>query len=89
MNDRTRTTLRFLAGSYLAYTGFNLIKNILGERPDNMIAFMIVGVLFLVAGLVLALHSLKHFIQSDYIHRDVDDKQIKEENEIEDEDNQM
>ena len=43
MSDRTRTTLRFLAGSYLAYTGFNLVKNILAERPDNFIVFMIVG----------------------------------------------
>ena len=88
MSDRTRTTLRFLAGSYLAYTGFNLVKNILAERPDNFIVFMIVGAFFLAAGLALALHSLKHYIQCDYIHRNDEDGQTEEE-EIADDKDQM
>lgn len=69
MNDRTRTVLRALAGSYLAYVGFGLVKMMLKDQPDNMMIFVSVGLAFLAIGVALLGYSVSHYIKKDYIHQ--------------------
>lgn len=69
MSDRTRTVLRALAGGYLAYVGFGLVKTMLKDQPDNMMMFVSVGLAFLAIGVALFGYSVSHYIKKDYIHQ--------------------
>lgn len=83
MNDRTRTVLRALAGGYLAYVGFGLVKTMLKDQPDNMIMFVSVGLAFLAIGVALLGYSVSHYIKKEYIHQTSDQEEDSEQEENE------
>ena len=78
MNDRTRTVLRFLAGGYLAYVGFGLIKTALRDQPEYMMLFVSAGIAFLAIGVALLGYSASHYIKKDYIHQTEEKSQQSE-----------
>ena len=46
MNGKTRDGLWIVVGAYLAYTGGQLIMDVLGEKPEGYIGFVVAGVLY-------------------------------------------
>lgn len=61
MNEKSWITLRIIAGGYLAYLGFNLLKNVIAGKPENSLIFIICGVLFLVIGLGYLVKAIKQY----------------------------
>lgn len=65
MNDRTRLYLYIIAGGYLAYTGYGLIKNVMEERPDHSFLYMAIGAVFIVIGGFFAVKSIIKMTKGD------------------------
>ncbi len=83
MNDKTRGLIQSIAGIYIIYLGIQLLTN--PDRPDNYIIFMIIGVVFVIAGagiVFLRMRSVFTVSQEEQMGDEDDDT---ESNEVEDE----
>ena len=58
--------MRTLLGAVLAYSGFDLCKSVLTDKPDNMILFLIFGIIFLIIGLWFMFKALKVAMHKEY-----------------------
>ncbi len=61
-----RLTIRIVAGGYLAYVGFRLTRDVLTDKPENYLAYLLFGALFMVVGGVWCALALKRYIKHDY-----------------------
>lgn len=64
-NNRIRRILMVAAGIYLAYTGFDLTRAVIGSSEKNKWVFLAFAVLFLVFGATVIVMNVKGMIQ-DY-----------------------
>ena len=64
-NNRIRRILMVAAGIYLAYTGFDLTRAVIGSSEKNKWVFLAVAVLFLVFGATVIVMNVRGMIQ-DY-----------------------
>lgn len=58
MSNKTRLYLYIVAGAYLAYTGFGLVKSAMAEQPDNFMLYMAIGAAFVIIGGFFAVKSI-------------------------------
>lgn len=63
MPAKSRKMIMALAGAYLVYTGVNLVRSVLQSRPNYMQAYVVLGVLFAVFGIVTIGMNLKAYIE--------------------------
>lgn len=59
MNGKTRDGLWIVVGAYLAYTGGQLIMDVLREKPEGYIGFVVAGVLFVAFGIGLVIYAIR------------------------------
>ena len=64
-NNRIRRILMVSAGIYLAYTGFDLTRAVIGSSEKNKWVFLAFAVLFLVFGATVIVMNVRGMIQ-DY-----------------------
>ena len=64
-NNRIRRILMVAAGIYLAYTGFDLTRAVIGSSEKNKWVFLAFAVLFLVFGATVIVMNVRGMIQ-DY-----------------------
>lgn len=64
-NNRIRWILMVAAGIYLAYTGFDLTRAVIGSSEKNKWVFLAFAVLFLVFGATVIVMNVRGMIQ-DY-----------------------
>ena len=64
-NNRIRRILLVAAGIYLAYTGFDLTRAVIGSSEKNKWVFLAFAVLFLVFGATVIVMNVRGMIQ-DY-----------------------
>ena len=64
-NNRIRRILMVAAGIYLAYTGFDLTRAVIGSSEKNKGVFLAFAVLFLVFGATVIVMNVRGMIQ-DY-----------------------
>ena len=64
-NNRIRRILMVAAGIYLAYTGFDLTRAVIGSSAKNKWVFLAFAVLFLVFGATVIVMNVRGMIQ-DY-----------------------
>ena len=64
-NNRIRRILMVAAGLYLAYTGFDLTRAVIGSSEKNKWVFLAFAVLFLVFGATVIVMNVRGMIQ-DY-----------------------
>lgn len=63
---KRRLTVRIIAGGYLAYTGFGLVRDVMAERPENYPMYLLFGAFFMAVGGAWCLLALKRYIRHDY-----------------------
>lgn len=78
-------TIRIIAGGYLAYLGFGLVRDMLMKRPDHYIIYLLFGILFIVVGGIWCFLALKRYLRHDFADIGENSKSIHE-NEKEEED---
>lgn len=59
--------LRLIAGGYLAYLAFGLLKEYVKPGSGGQLIQIVCGVLFLAVGAVLAVWALRKLIKGDYV----------------------
>ena len=64
-NNRIRRILMVAAGIYLAYTGFDLTRAVIGSSEKNKWVFLAFAVLFIVFGATVIVMNVRGMIQ-DY-----------------------
>ena len=62
MDQKTRRMLMAVAGAYLVYVGGTLAFNVIQTRPDKFIIFILIGVIFVIAGALTAVANFKAFL---------------------------
>jgi uncharacterized membrane protein YcjF (UPF0283 family) len=63
MNEKSRLTLRVVAGLYLAYLGVKMIQGLIADKPENMIFMLIMAVIFVIVGVLFIILSVKSVIK--------------------------
>ncbi len=63
MNEKSRLTLRVVAGLYLAYLGVKMIQGLIADKPENMIFMIIMAVIFVIVGVLFIVFSVKGVIK--------------------------
>lgn len=58
-NEKSKATVMSLAGIYLAYTGVELIVDVIEGKPDNMYLLILAGVVFAVVGVWLVISKIR------------------------------
>lgn len=61
-----RLTVRIIAGGYLAYIGFGLARDVMAEKPENYLIYLLFGVFFMAVGGVWCFLALKRYIRHEY-----------------------
>ncbi len=61
-----RLTIRIIAGGYLAYVGFGLARDVIAEKPENYLVYLLFGVLFMAVGGAWCFLALRRYIKRDY-----------------------
>lgn len=92
MNEKSRLVIRIVAGLYVDYTGFQIIRDVLVKRPGNMMLMMAAGIFFLVAGTLIVISSLKGMRKlSNEIQEaaEIDEDEIDEEESFQEEKAQL
>lgn len=64
--SKGRVYFRIVLGVYLAYLGFDLVRDTLADRPENYILFVVAGVLFMVFGVAWAGRAIKKAVNHEY-----------------------
>lgn len=59
-------TIRIIAGGYLAYLGFGLVKDMIVQKPDNYIIYLLFGIVFMVVGGIWCFLAFKRYIRHDF-----------------------
>ena len=59
--------MRIVAGGYLAYVGFGIARDVIAERPDNFVIYLIVSIIFMVLGGIWCVQALRKYIKHDYV----------------------
>lgn len=84
--DKTRMTIRIIAGAYLAYLGFQLFQSMKSES-GNKALFIVMAIVFVVAGVVFAISGVKGMTQirkleaEGYYDEDDEDEENEENSE--------
>ena len=60
MNGKTRDWLWIIVGGYLTYTGVQLVMDVMNQKPEGYIGFVVVGVLFAVFGIGLIVYAIRN-----------------------------
>ena len=60
MNGKTRDWLWIIVGGYLTYTGVQLVMDVMNQKPDGYIVFVVAGVLFAVFGIGLIVYAIRN-----------------------------
>ena len=60
MNGKTRDWLWIIVGGYLTYTGVQLVMDVLNQKPEGYIGFVVAGVLFAVFGVGLIVFAIRN-----------------------------
>lgn len=79
MNNKTRQGIWLAAGAYLVYTGFQLVADMLKDRPDNYAGFMAAGIIFMVFGAAVVIRSIKAMRKPDEPDEGLDETEEDEE----------
>ncbi len=48
--NKSKSTIMLLAGVYLIYLGGTLVRDVLADKPENMILFVVLGSVFVLVG---------------------------------------
>ncbi len=64
---RSRLYIYIIAGGYVAYTGYKLIKDAVAQRPDNYMLYLAIGILFIAIGGFFAIMSSLKVFRGDYV----------------------
>ena len=60
MNGKTRDWLWIIVGGYLTYTGVQLVMDVMDQKPEGYIGFVVAGVLFAVFGIGLIVYAIRN-----------------------------
>ena len=60
MNGKTRDWIWIIVGGYLTYTGVQLVMDVLNQKPEGYISFVVAGVLFAVFGVGLIVFAIRN-----------------------------
>ena len=60
MNGKTRDWIWIIVGGYLTYTGLQLVMDVLNQKPEGYIGFVVAGVLFAVFGVGLIVFAIRN-----------------------------
>lgn len=60
MNGKTRDWIWIIVGGYLTYTGVQLVMDVLNQKPEGYIGFVVAGVLFAVFGVGLIVFAIRN-----------------------------
>ena len=60
MNGKTRDWIWIIVGGYLTYTGVQLVMDVLNQKPEGYIGFVVAGVLFAVFGVGLIVLAIRN-----------------------------
>ena len=60
MNGKTRDWIWIIVGGYLTYTGVQLVMDVLNQKPEGYIGFVVAGVLFAVFGVGLIVFATRN-----------------------------
>lgn len=60
MNGKTRDWIWIIVGGYLTYTGVQLVTDVLNQKPEGYIGFVVAGVLFAVFGVGLIVFAIRN-----------------------------
>ena len=60
MNGKTRDWLWIIVGGYLTYTGVQLVVDVMNQKPEGYIGFVVAGVLFAVFGIGLIVYAIRN-----------------------------
>ncbi len=71
-------SIRVLAGGYLIYSAYELFTGLEGAGTRDLIIFIIAAILFTVAGIILAIISVKAMMEGKYVGGSGDTNQIDE-----------
>lgn len=64
MNGKTRDWIWIIVGGYLTYTGVQLVMDVLNQKPEGYIGFVVAGVLFAVFGVGLIVFAIRNMTKS-------------------------
>lgn len=67
MSGKSRLYLYIIAGGYLVYTGFGLVKSVMAERPENFGLYAAIGVIFVLIGGIFAIKNILKLIKGEDI----------------------
>ncbi len=60
MNGKTRDWIWIIVGGYLTYTGVQLVMDVLNQKPEGYIGFVVAGVLFAAFGVGLIVFAIRN-----------------------------
>lgn len=60
MNGKTRDWIWIIVGGYLTYTGVQLVMDVMDQKPEGYIGFVVAGVLFAVFGIGLIVYAIRN-----------------------------
>lgn len=60
MNGKTRDWIWIIVGGYLTYTGVQLVMDVLNQKPEGYIGFVVAGLLFAVFGVGLIVFAIRN-----------------------------
>ncbi|MGO5053531.1 hypothetical protein ACTQ6A_13675 [Lachnospiraceae bacterium LCP25S3_G4] len=83
MNDKSRNILRLIVGGYLIYLGGSLFMDVLKEKPNNYVLFLIAGVFFIAVGGIIIFLNLKSALHSSTNTEEESEEEENEDNKIE------
>lgn len=82
MNQKSMDVLRIVAGLYLAYLGIKSMMTALSDRPENMVFFLIMAVVFMITGAGYAIYAIKRvWSRRNEVSEDLEETQDLEESE--------
>lgn len=59
MSQKSWDVLRIVAGLYLAYLGVKSMMTAISDRPENMVFFLIMAVIFMITGAGYAIYAIR------------------------------
>lgn len=73
-------TIRILAGAYLVYLGYSLVRDSVLNKPENFIVFLLIGLAFLILGATWCILGVKKYIKKEYT--DYEESNIEEDDKV-------